>query len=444
MADSSLPPLIRPDLIKAKYGAASNLAFNERIKLLMKQGHTIYHFGFGQAPFPVLEVAVEALKKHATQSAYLAVQGIPELRQGICDFHKRFDGITFDPENIIVGPGSKELIFLLLLIFNGDVLLNSPSWTSYKAQAILTGHTPFVIDSHEKDDWRITPDGLEKVMKENSLSHYKLLIMTNPCNPTGTCYTEQQLKELAEVFRRHNIIVLSDEIYARLHYSDNHVLLSKFYPEGTILSTGLSKWASAGGWRLGYNIYPKELSSLLSTVKSAASHSYSCAPAPMQFAFAEVLQNLPACDEYIQHTTRIMKAVGQFCARELRSEGVSVVEPTSGYYIFPNFEVIRPALQKRGILTCQGMCDLMLSEIAVAVMPGGPEHLRPDDELTARLCYVNFDGTEPLAESRRRGLDSKLNDSFVKDFCSPVYNGITVLKNWVLKLQEDLQEETAI
>ncbi|CAG5136188.1 unnamed protein product, partial [Candidula unifasciata] len=196
MADLTPPPLIRPDLIQGKYGSASNLAFNERIKLLMKQGHTIYHFGFGQAPFPVLEVAVEALKKHAKESAYLAVQGIPELRQGICNFHKHYDGITFDSENIIVGPGSKELIFLLMLIFNGDILLNSPSWTSYKAQAILTGHTPFIIDSREKDDWRITPEGLERVMQENSLSHHKLLIMANPCNPTGTNYTEEHLRKL--------------------------------------------------------------------------------------------------------------------------------------------------------------------------------------------------------------------------------------------------------
>uniref|UniRef100_A0A0B6ZUC7 Aminotransferase class I/classII large domain-containing protein n=1 Tax=Arion vulgaris TaxID=1028688 RepID=A0A0B6ZUC7_9EUPU len=436
MGDRTPPPIIRPDLIEGKYGAASNLAFNETIKQLIKQGQTIYHFGFGQAPFPVLEVAVEALRKHATESAYLAVQGIPELRRGICDFHKHYDNITFDPDDVIVAPGSKELILLLMLIFNGDVLLNSPSWTSYKAQAILTGHTPFVIDSKEEDEWRITPEGIEKVIAENKLSHYKLLILTNPCNPTGTSYAEKHFIALTHVFRKHNIIVLSDEIYARLHYNFDHGLLSKYYPEGTILSSGLSKWASAGGWRLGYNIYPKELSTLLQTVKSAASHSYSCAPSPMQYAFAEVLQNLPACDEYIQHTTRVMKAVGQFCARELRSVGVSVVEPTSGYYIFPNFEIIRPALHAREVTTCEKMCDLMLSEIAVAVMPGGPAHLRPADEFTVRLCYVNFDGTEPLAESRRRGLQTDLDSSFVKEFCLPVYNGIMALTNWVIKLRD--------
>jgi aspartate aminotransferase len=430
------PPLVRPDLIKAKYGSASNLAFNERIKLLIKQGNEIFHFGFGQAPFPVFELAVECLRKHATESAYLAVQGIRELRQGICTFHRHYDNITFDPDNIIVAPGSKELILLLMLVFNGDILLNSPSWTSYNAQAQLTGHTPFVINSLEEDDWRITPEGIQKVVRENNLSHHKLLIMTNPCNPTGTCYTEEHLLALTKVFRAHNIIVLSDEIYSRLHFDGSHSTLYKYYPEGAILSTGLSKWASAGGWRLGYNIYPKELSPLLSMVTSAASHSYSCAPGPMQFAFAEALGNLPACDEYIQHTTRVMKVVGRFCCRELQSVGVSVVEPTSGYYIFPNFEILRDVLSKQGIVTCQAMCDLMLSEISVAVMPGGPAHLRPENEFTVRLCYVNFDGAQPLAESRRLGLDINLDDSFVREFCSPVYKGINVLKNWVLKLQE--------
>ncbi|XP_035827722.1 aspartate aminotransferase [Aplysia californica] len=429
---------VRPDLVKAGYGGASNLAFNEQIKKLIAQGETIYHFGFGQAPFPVLEVATEALKKHAGQNAYLAVNGIPQLREAICKFHEHFDGLTFDPEDVIVGPGSKELILLLMTIFDGDIVVNSPSWTTYKPQAMLAQHRCHVIDSREEDGWRVTPEGLKEVIQNNNVSEYKLLIMTNPCNPTSTCYTAEQLKELTKVFREHNVYVLSDEIYARLHYDGQHQCLAKFYPEGTILSTGLSKWASAGGWRLGYNIFPPQLRSLLSIVRSAGSHSYSCAPAPMQYAFAEAFDNIPACTEYIQHTTRVMKSVGQFCARELRTVGVTVVEPTAGYYMFPNFEVIRPALAARGVHTGDQMCALMLKEAKVAVLAGGPAHLRPVEELTVRLCFVNFDGAPGLAESRRRGLEEGLGDVFVKEFCTPVYEGITALKTWVNKLKTEV------
>ncbi|CAL1528938.1 unnamed protein product [Lymnaea stagnalis] len=432
--DTPATPIVRPDLIDQQYGSASNLMFNEKIKSLLREGQEICHFGFGQSPFPVFENAVTALRKHASVGEYLAVQGLPELRQGICEFHKHYDKFACEPDDVIVGPGSKELIFLLMMIFNGDVLINSPSWTTYRSQAILSGHSPFVVESCEEDEWRITSEGLEKVIRENKLTHHKLLILTNPCNPTGTCYTEEHLKALAGVCRRHNVIVLSDEIYARTHYKGGHMSLCKIYPEGAILSSGMSKWASAGGWRIGYNIFPKELSVLKSMVRNAASHSYSCAPAPMQAAFAEVLRSLPDCDDYIRHTTRIMRAVGQFCARELRSAGVKVVEPTAGYYIFPNFEVIKPAIVQRGVNTCAEMCSLMLAEIGVAVMPGGPDHLRPKDELTTRLCFVNFDGSAALDQSRKLGPNVQLQDPFVKDFCWPVFNGIKKIKIWIEKL----------
>ncbi|XP_059143853.1 aspartate aminotransferase-like [Physella acuta] len=435
------PSPIRSDLLERNYSGASNLAFNEKIKRLNKEGQNISHFGFGQSPFPIIETAIGALQKQAHQNSYLPVQGIPELRKKICDFHKHYDQVDFDPEDVIVGPGSKELILLLLTVFNGDVLVNSPSWTTYRPQAILTGHTAYNVDSSEEDEWKVTVTSLEKVITENDMSYYKILILTNPCNPTGTCYTESELRKLTEVFRRHHVLVLSDEIYARVHYTHSHVCLSKVYPEGTVLSTGMSKWASAGGWRVGYHVYPKELSHLLSVVKSAASHSFSCAPAPMQYAFVEVIQNKSACDDYIKHTTRIMKVVAEFCVRELQSVGVKVVPPKAGYYIFPNFEVIRGQLARRGVRTCQEMCDLILSEVTVAVMPGGPDHLRPADELTTRLCYVNFDGALALAESRKLGLDVELDASFVEDVCTPVYQGIVKLRNWILELKTETIEK---
>ncbi|KAK6985606.1 aspartate aminotransferase [Biomphalaria glabrata] len=428
--------LVRPDLTLKQYSSASNLAFNEKIKSLIKEGQNIYHFGFGQSPFPVLETAVDYLKKYASENDYLPVQGLATLRKGICEFHKVYDDLTFDPDDVIVAPGSKELIFLLMTVFNGDILINSPSWTTYQSQAILAGRSPLIVDSREKDGWKITPEELEKVLSKADIDSYKLLILTNPCNPTGTCYTQENLEKLTEVFRNHRVIVLSDEIYARVQYGGDHVCLSKVYPEGTILSSGMSKWAGAGGWRLGYNIFPKELFPLMSAVRNAASHSYSCAPAPMQYAFSQVLTNFPACDEYIQHTTRIMKLVGQFCTSELRSVGVKVVEPKGGYYIFPNFEVIKPALIKCGITSCKQMCELILKDAHVALMPGGPDHMRPIDELTTRLCFVNFDGSLSLSESRQRGLTCKLDVNFVKEFCAPVYGGVMALKTWVLKLTQ--------
>ncbi|GFO17402.1 aspartate aminotransferase-like [Plakobranchus ocellatus] len=158
---------------------------------------------------------------------------------------------------------------------------------------------------------------------------------------------------------------------------------------------------------------------------------------------SQVLQNLAGCDEYIQHTNRVMRTVSEFCVRELRSVGVKVAAPQGGFYMFPNFDVIRPALESRGITTGQAMCDFILEDISVALLPGGPAHNRPAHELTARLCFVNFDGALSLAESRSRGLSKSLDDDFVKDFCAPLYGGIMVLKKWVAKLRKE-QGETSL
>ncbi|XP_046355560.2 aspartate aminotransferase-like isoform X2 [Haliotis rufescens] len=426
-------------LVKSNLGdsPAANLMFNERIRQMIKDGQFVYHFGFGQAPFPVIESALDSLKENAGQNAYLPVQGIPELRQGICNFHARYDSLgSLDPNNVIVGPGSKELIYLLLNVFNGTVLLLAPSWPTYEPQAVLAGRKPVIISTSSDNNWQLTPELLEQAIESNHVTGNKLLILTNPDNPTGTSYGDAQLVALSKAFRKNNVIVLSDEIYARLHYTQSHVTLAKHYPEGTVISSGLSKWASAGGWRIGYHIYPSELSSLLAAVKSEASHTYSCAPAPMQFAASKMFGDLASCDEYIRHTSRIMAAVSSFCCRELRSVGVKMVTPTAGYYVFPDFEVIRPALTLRGITTCQEMCDALLKEASVALMASGPAYLRPLKELTTRLCYVNFDGTDALANSRKLGLDAPLpEETFVKDFCTSVYDGILALKNWVSQLK---------
>lgn len=399
---------------------------------MMSQGHEVFHFGFGQAPFPVVPGMVMALREYASENAYLQVAGIPELREALCDFHRRYDNLSgLHPDQVIVGPGSKELIFLLLSIFNGDVLLLSPSWTTYKPQCELTHHKPYIISTKMENGWKVQPEDIEQTIKENNLNGNKILVMCNPDNPTGICYTREQLEAISETCRKNNVIIISDEIYARLHYQQKHDTIARYYPEGTILSSGFSKWASAGGWRLGYHIYPSELKALKDAVKSAASHTYSCAAAPIQYAVAKALNNEEEIHSYILHTCRILATVAAYCHRELTSVGVKCIPSTAGYYIFPNFEILRQSLNKRGITTCEQMCAVMFEEANVALMAGGPAFLRPIDEFTTRLCYVNFDGKPGLEESQRLGLDHSLDENFLKTYCKPTYDGIQAIKSWV-------------
>lgn len=429
--------LVRSDL--SGHAPASNLMLNEKIKDLMAAGKTVYHLAFGQSPFPVMESARVTLAQNADKTAYLPVPGILELRKAICEFHREFDGLDIHPENVIVGPGTKELIFLLLSVFNGDVFVLSPTWITFRPQARLAGHEPILVTTEYRHDWRVTADNLDRTLSKSSATN-KILILVNPDNPTGTVYTEDHWKELVGVLRKHNVIVLSDEIYGRLNFSGSHCSLAKLYPEGTVLSSGLSKWASAGGWRVGYHIYPPVLRSLLDAVKSAASHTYSCAAAPMQYAAVSYLTVSDEMKAYMSHLRRILAAVADYSYSHLIEVGVKAVKPRGGFYMFPDFEVVRCALAKRGITTAQQMCDAIFEEVSVALMPGGPSFLRPVQELTMRLCFVNFDGAVALKASEAIGLDNPLPDGFVEKHCELTAGGIQALKKWVLSQKASVSQ----
>ena len=406
----------------------------------MKEGRTVYHLAFGQSPFPVMEIAREQLRQHAGVNAYLPMTGIPELRRAICEFHREYDGLQFSPNGVVVGPGSKELIFLLLSVFNGDVFLLSPSWTTYKPQAILAHHRPFIINTESRDEWRLTPERLEEGLKRSTAKN-KLIILCNPDNPTGTSYPEQACRELAAALRRNRVLVLSDEIYGRLHFANSHCSLAKFYPEGTILCSGLSKWASAGGWRLGYHVYPPTLRQLHAAVRAAASHTYSCASAPIQYAALACFSPSEEAQAYMAHTRRIMAAVAEYSYKHLIQVGLKIAKPQGGFYMFPDFEILRGALANRGIVTCQKMCDAIFEECLVTLMPGGPPFLRPVDEFTVRLCYVNFDGAKALTASKAIGLQVQLTDEFVTEHCSLIAQGILALKEWIVKQQSSVKND---
>ncbi|RXG51115.1 Aspartate aminotransferase [Armadillidium vulgare] len=350
-----------------RMSGANNLIFNEKVKSLIKEGKQIAHFGFGESPFPVPDPFVRALRDNAHSRSYLPIQGTLELRRTLSEFHSHYDGVRLDPDNQIVGPGSKELIYLTINAFNGVVLLTSPTWLTYEQQCNLAGKVPVVLKTDKNKGWKLTTQTILTGLETLPPSHrrgYKLLILVNPGNPSGTCYTAEELQEVSLCCRENKILVVSDEIYARLTFDGNHQTM--FYPEGTILVNGFSKWASAGGWRLGYAYFPPTLRSLFEAVCSSASNTYSCAPSPMQDAIAFL-------------------------------ESVGVVGPKSGggYYFMPDFEVVRNGLAKKGILTGDEMTKLMLEEAGVALM-SNTEFLRPSNELSVRFCFVCFDGTQAL------------------------------------------------
>ena len=407
---------------------SDTLAINERSKKLIEEGKTIYRFGLGQSPFPVPESIVNALRLYAHQKDYLPVKGLLQLRRAVADFHRKKDLLNFSPENILIGPGSKELLFLAQLAFDGEILITSPSWVSYLPQAKIIGREIKVIHAEYSDNWGITPQSLIKACKGSDAA--KLLILNYPGNPDGMTYTEDQLIELAKIARKYNIIVLSDEIYGQINHKGNHISIARHYPEGTIVSSGLSKWCGAGGWRLGTFSFPQTLDWLMNAMAIVASETFTSVSAPIQYAAIQAFNGDPLIEDYLWHVRRILSQLGRQCAQILKGAGIKVHFPLGGFYLFPDFGSLTSDLKRKGITNPRELCERLLEDKGVAALPGVAFN-RPIDEFTMRIAYVDFDGAAALAASKNIPLYEHLPEDFSEKWCTNAIIGTRKIAEWI-------------
>ena len=408
--------------------ASPTLAINELSNRLRREGRTIYKLGLGQSPFPVPEHVVEALRAAAHENDYLPVRGLPELRAAVAAHHRATQGLALTPDDILIGPGSKELMFLTQLVLDAELFVPSPSWVSYVPQARLAGRSTTWIPTRRDEHWHLTPNALSSALAQAAPGP-KLLILNSPSNPNGFRIERDVLEGLGTVAREHRIVVIADEIYGQLDHEGCVDSIATFYPEGTIVSSGLSKWCSAGGWRLGTFAMAPQLRWLLDALSVVASETFSAVNAPVQHAAVTAFRGGPAIDDYLRHTRAIFRALGTRCAAMLRAAGALVEAPHGGFYLFPDFTPHAAALSARGIHTSSALCRRMLDETGVATLPGSAFG-RPEDELTLRLSYVDFDGEAALAAARERGVSS-VNDAYLDTYCAPVLKAVSLMARWV-------------
>lgn len=404
---------------------SATLLINERSKRLLEAGKKVYRLGFGQSPFPVPDSVCETLKKHASEKDYLPVKGLPTLRKAVAQFNKRTLNMPCDAAQVMIGPGSKELIFNCQLAFSGDILLPSPSWVSYEPQAQLLQKKVWWIDTTEADDWRLNPKALDEVC-QNMDNPNKLLILNYPNNPTGVSYSPEQLKALADILRKHNVIVIADEIYGEVSHSAAHHSLATYYPEATIVSSGLSKWCGAGGWRLGTFTFPVPLLDLQDAMSVIASETFSAVSAPIQYAAVTAFTGNEEIDLYVQHSNAILKLVGYYMYNSLTNCGVTMPKPEGGFYLFPNFTPFSSFLKKKNIHNSKMFCEYLLEETGVALLPG-TAFGRPENELTARLSFVDFDGKKALKEYK----NDMPTEVFMREFCPNIVEAAHQLTQWL-------------
>ena len=399
---------------------SSTLRINEISNKLLDEGKNVYKFGLGQSPFPVPEILIETLKKNAHQKDYLNVSGLLKLREVVAKYHSKKNLYNYSEDNVIIGPGSKELIFQCQMVTEMPLLLPKPSWVSYEPQAKILKKDVNWIDTSKNTNWHLSANALRDYCKNNKYKN-QLLILNSPNNPTGT--NNEELEELSKICKENNIIVISDEIYTELDFNGNYHSISHFYPEGTIISSGLSKWCGAGGWRLGTLTFPKELKIIHDSVRSLASETFTSVSAPIQYAAVKAYTEDHS--EYLNNSRIILKKVADFVYDQLSEIGIECIRPQGGFYILCDFSKI---IKHNNIINnATTLCEQVLQNTGFAMLPGKNFGIE-DEKLITRMAFVDFDGNKALSFMKD---NTSIKDDDFNELFPKINEGILNLKSWL-------------
>ena len=365
---------------------SATLSVNEAVAKRRAAGRETIHLGFGEASFPLHPLLATALAEAAKSTAYAPVLGIPKLRKAIAEYLARKRGLAFSSDQIIVAPGSKPLLYALLQVLEGDLLLPVPSWVSYAPQARLAGRKVIGVETDSADCHSITPHALSQAMLQarRNGANPRILIVNSPSNPTGSMFARADVEAIALWAREEGITLISDEIYAELaHGWREHVSPASFYPEGCIVTGGLSKAFSAGGWRLGYAALPPTSAGTMAMValRSLASEIWSSTTTPVQEAAFVAYSPDESIEQYVHQSALVHGYLADRLYTSLADLDVPCPRPAGGFYLYPDFSPWRSTLASMGIKTGSELVHYLLEEWDIATLPGSafgepPESLR--------------------------------------------------------------------
>ena len=402
---------------------SATLLINEKVKELRTKGQEITHFGFGQSPFPIHQSIVEELKNNATNNHYLPVNGLVELRQQVSNFLLEHQGIQRDSELIFIGPGSKELLYQSILLFEGEFLIPKGSWVSYIPQIKSKGGSYSILETTLEDNFKLTASCLEAYLTKHQEQDH-ILVLNSPNNPTGAVYSDIEYKSLAAVCRKHRVLVFSDEIYSQINFTNEYSpSISKYYSEGTIVFGGLSKVFSAGGYRLGFMSLPKELEHLSIVYSSLFSETFSCVSSPVQFAAVKAYQYSRELQDYVATSAAILDGISSYIYSELSNNNIQCTTPQGSFYMMIGFENFKEKIRSLELHTSTNLSHYFLENYGVALLPGSDFGFE-SNELFFRLAFVDFDGEKVMKAYLK---EKHIDELFIKENCLSIYKGIQQL-----------------
>jgi len=356
---------------------STTLAITAKAKEMKDRGIDVIGLGAGEpdfnTPTAIIEEAYAAMM--SGQTKYTPSNGLPTLRKAICDKLQNDQGISYSPAEVVVTNGAKHALYTLfqaILDPGNEVIIPTPYWVSYPEQVILAEGVPVFIEGYEHQQFKVTPEQIEAAITENT----KAIIINSPSNPTGMIYTEQELREIGEVCLKHDILIVSDEIYEKLVYDgEKHVSIAQLSPElkeQTIIINGVSKSHSMTGWRIGYAVGNKDI---INAMTNLASHSTSNPTTMAQIATIKAYEmgDAPVEEMRVAFEDRLNKTY----ERLVTIPGFTCVKPNGAFYLFPN---VTEAAKMAGFNNVDDFVTELLEKASVAVIPGSgfgsPENIR--------------------------------------------------------------------
>ncbi len=349
---------------------SATLAANEALDHRRRAGLPVLPLAFGEAGLPVLPALEHELAAAAGRGAYGPVAGTSNLRTAAAGYwHRR--GLPADPDLVVAGPGSKPLLYGLLLAIGGGVVVPRPSWVSYAAQTRLMGAEPIFVPTSPGEGGVPDPDALrEAVLAARSAGReVGCIIVTLPDNPTGTLARPDTVRRVCETARELDLIVIADQIYRDLIFDQNtdFPCPSRYAPERTVITTALSKNLALGGWRIGIALLPSALASLRDRLAAVASEIWSSTSGPTQQAAAYAFEEPPEVVERVTMSRRLHETVAHAVAARFTRAGARVTPPEGGFYCYPDLEDLREPL---GIGTSAELARILLDQYGMGVLPG--------------------------------------------------------------------------
>ncbi|MCB5266492.1 MAG: pyridoxal phosphate-dependent aminotransferase [Candidatus Cloacimonetes bacterium] len=362
------------------------LSLSAKANQMKDAGIDVISFGVGEPDFNTPDYIKQSAHKalDANFTRYTANAGIPDLKKAICAKLLRDNGLEYAPKDILVSPGAKASILNVLTAVcdtDDQVLIPSPYWVSYPYQVLLADSVPVYIPTREEDSYKLQAKDLEDAILESPCA--KVLMLNSPNNPTGTVYTREELSAIADLCVKHNILVISDEIYERLVYDDTrHISIASLNPEikeHTVVVNGVSKAYAMTGWRLGYAAGPTHIIAAAGRVQE---HSTSCVNSITQKACVSALND---------EDDSIEKMRMEFWKRRDRLfdllqaiPHISCFKPQGAFYIMPNIEWYLKH-NNAGLKNSDEFCDKLLEKHHVALVAGSSFGLKG----TVRFSYAN-------------------------------------------------------